>query len=318
MSTKGTVRYDEYLTNLSLAYNPGNLIGEIVAPLVDADYFSDYVFVDSEDKLNQVNDMAEGTPSNEVDDSVGTPYTYRTTRKALNSVITDKEMNNVRQKKVIKLEQRKTDKLTRRLQLRHEARVAAIMTNTAKVTQTKNVDAVATKRWDETAPDLEGDIITAAKTIHASTGAKPNTIIIPFDAALYAANMSFIKDTLKYQHGMEVVSGKFRQQVMELVGLPPFIKGLRVIISDGRKNVAMKGQTKSTSLTWGKDCLIGYIPPNPSQEDIFGILTMEYDSRKVSREMLTDPRGRKILVEWDYDILEAELKTWYLLQNVIG
>ena len=54
-----------------------------------------------------------------------------------------------------------------------------------------------------------------------------NTIAIPYDAALYAANMSFIKDTLKYQFGMNIVTAKFQNQVMETVGLPPIIKGLK-------------------------------------------------------------------------------------------
>jgi hypothetical protein len=45
---------------------------------------------------------------------------------------------------------------------------------------------------------------------------------------------------------------------------------------------------------------------------------MEYDPFKVTKERVTDPPGTKLLVEWDYDILEANFGCWYLLQNVIG
>lgn len=51
---------------------------------------------------------------------------------------------------------------------------------------------------------------------------------------------------------------------------------------------------------------------------MFGILTMEYDSRKVYKERQTDPAGTKVVVEWDYDILRAEMKCWYMLKNVLS
>jgi hypothetical protein len=105
---------------------------------------------------------------------------------------------------------------------------------------------------------------------------------------------------------------------MALVGLPPVIKGLNVVISNGRVATYNKGRTASWSNPWGKDCLIGYVPPNPQTEDMFGLATMEYEGFKVSKERVTDPNGTKIIAEWDYDLLEAKLETWYLLQNVIG
>jgi hypothetical protein len=314
MATYGKTRYDRYLTDLALAYPVGNMIGEVVAPIKSVDNYSDKVFVDADDAINQVNDEAEETASNGVDFGVGDPYSYRTTRKALNSVISDKEANNA--EKIVKAEKRETIKLTHRLKLKHEKRTADVLTDPTKVTQTTALTGTA--RWDSTAPDLEASIITAVNAIYANTGSMANTIVIPFQAALYAANMTFIKDTLQYQYGMEVITSQFQQQVMKLVGLPPYIKGLKVVISSGRINNSNKGQTKSVEAAWGKDCLIGYVPVSTNVEDQFGILTMEYDSLKVSKEKVKDPNGTKILVEWDYDLLEAELKNWYLLQDVIS
>lgn len=314
---KGVVRYDQYLTNLSMAYPTGNLIGNILCPMVGTDNFSDYVFVDADDAIMQYTDDAEGVPSHGVDFSVGTPYSYRTIRRAMHAVIKDKEVNNA--SSIVKTEQRVTNKLTHRLRLKHEMRVQAILRSTSKVTNYKNVDGTANARWDETTPDLESDIITAVTSINDTSGMAANVIVIPFQAALYAAKMSFIKDTLKYQYGMELVTSQFQRQVMELVGLPPVIKGLKVIISNGRVATYNKGKTASVGNPWGKDCLIGYVPPRPeTEEGQFGLLTMEYDSFKVSKERISDPNGTKILVEWDYDILEANLGCWYLLQNVIG
>lgn len=314
---KGKVRYDQYLTNLSLAYPVGNLIGEQLCPRVGTDNFSDYVFVDADDAIMQYTDDAEGVQSHGVDFAVGTPYSYRTIRRAMHAILKDKEVRNAAS--VVKPEQRITNKLTHRLRLKHEMRIQAILRSTSKVTNYTDVDATANARWDESSPDLEGSIITAVKSINDESGMAANVIVIPFQAALYAAKMSFIKDTLKYQYGMEIVTSQFQQQVMQLVGLPPVIKGLKVIISNGRVANYNKGQTASVSNPWGKDCLIGYVPPRPeTEEGQFGLLTMEYDGFKVSKERITDPPGTKVLVEWDYDILEANLGCWYLLQNVIG
>ena len=314
---KGEVRQDAYLTSLSMAYPTGNLIGDILCPVVGVDNFSDKIFVDGDDAINQETDDAEAVPSHGLNFQVGTPYSYRTIRRAVHAVLRDKETKNA--SSIVKTEQRITNKLTHRLRLKHEMRVQAILRNTAKVTQTKNVDATATKRWDETAPDLEGDIVVGVKAINDTTGMPANTIVIPFQAALYAANMSFIKTALSGSPwAMSLITGEYQKQVMQLVGLPPVIKGLRVVISNGRVNTANKGKTAVVANPWGKDCLIGYVPPNPAVDSMFGLLTMEYDGFKVSKGRVSDPNGTKIIAEWDYDILEAQLGCWYLLQNVIG
>lgn len=315
---KGVVRYDDYLTSLSLAYPKGNLIGEIIAPVVPVDFFSDKVFVDADDAIMQVNDNAEGVSSATIDSEVGTPYSYRTTRKALNEVLLDKEAKNAAQ--VVKMEQRITNKLTHKLLLKHEMRVASILSNAAKVTQSINFAATGHKQLNETggSDEFENAILTAVKTIFSNCGATANTIVIPFEAALYVANLSFVKDTLKYQYGMEVVTSQFQRQVMQLVGLPPVIKGLKVVVSNGRVATYNKGKSASVGNPFGNNILIGYVPENPGIDSMFGLLTMEYDSRKVVKERQTDPAGTKIIVEWDYDLLEAELKCWYLLQNVVA
>lgn len=315
MSTSGTMRYDQYLTNLSLAYPVGNLIGELVAPISPVENFSDKIFTDSEDAILQVNDEAEAVGSNEVDFAVGTPFSYRTTRKALHSVLRNKEGNN-QQKKIVKLEQRETNKLTHRLRLKHEMRVVNALANNMLAGHTSTF--TATTRWDGTDPVVEEDILTAIKKIKSSTGANANTFIIPFGAAIYLANMDFVKDTLKYQYGMEVLTGSIQNQVMKLIGLPPYIKGLKVIISDGRVNLNRKGEPKSIAEAWGKDAYVGYVPPNVTVEDMFGLLTMEYESRKVSKGIVTDPKGTKILVEWDYDLLIAEMGVFYRFNGVIS
>ena len=315
MSTKGVVRYDQYLTNLSLAYPTGNLIGEIICPSVSVENYSDKIFVDADDAINQMNDDAEGVPSNEVDFAVGDPYSYRTRRRALNTTITDKEAQNAKQP--VKLQQRETNKLTHRLKMKHEIRVSTILRDETLVTQYEDVESITNAQWDDSNPDVEESIKDAVKTIYDGCGAIANTIVIPFQAALELAKMSWVRALMTPQYGMQYLQAQLPNQVMDLVGLPNYLKGLRVIVANGRVNNANKGETASVGNLWGKDVLIGYVPQNPGVDELFGLLTMEYDSRKVYTERRTDPNGLKVLVEWDYDILQAELRCWYLMKNVI-
>lgn len=315
MSTKGVVKKDKFLTNLATAFPVGNKIGLLMAPRVGAELASDFIFVDSDDAIVQQNDNAEAAPTSEVDFSVGTPYAYKTRRRGLNTTILDKEARNTDM--VVKLETKNTNKLTNRLQLKHEVRTAAIFTDPTKISQGETLTGTA--KWDASSPDLEATIIRALNAIYDETGRVANTIQIPYSAALYAANMSFIKDTLKFDFGMNIVTAQFQGQMMKTVGLPPVIKGLNVIISNGRKDTSKKGQTKVVTNPWGKDCLIGYIPPTvPFVDDDFGVITMEYEGLAVRKKRLDDPLGTKIWVDWDYDIVEGNLATWYLIQNVIA
>jgi len=314
---KGTLRHDQYLTDLSLAYPKGKLIGEIVAPVVPVNFFSNKIFVDSDDAINQVQDFAEGSSSQRVDFEAGTPYSYRTTRKALHDVVLAKEALN--SDIAIRLKQQITEKLTHRLLLKHELRVASILTDTTKIANI-NLASTGHNQLNETggSEEFEKDIVIAVKSIFDNTGATANMIVIPFHAALHVANLSFVKESLKYQYGMEILTGELQRQAMAVVGLPPVIKGLRVVIASGRVNTNAKGQTKSVSNPWGNNIIIGHVPENPGLDSMFGVLTMEYESRKVIVENVTDPAGEKIIVEWDYDILEADLNNFYLLTNVIA
>ncbi len=316
MSLRGTTKDTKFLTNIAQTYPVGTLIGKMVAPIKSVATYADSVFTDADDAINLSNDLAENAPSNGVDFAVGTAYSYRTKRYAMHTTILDKTIAN--EADIVKSKIRETKKLTHRLLLRHEKRISDILRDSSLVTQYAALSG--TDRWDNAsyAANWETKLITAVKTIKSSCGCSANTMIVPFDAALYLANMSFVKDSLKYQYGMEVVQASFQNQAMALCGLPPFIKGLRVIIADGRYNNANEGATASKGNVWGKDVLIGYVPQGTEIEDTYGVLTMEYDPMKVYEERQTDPMGTKIITEWDYDILQADLTTWYLYTDVIS
>ena len=317
MGMSGQLKIDQYLTNLATAFPVGNKIGKILAPVVPVEKMSDKIFVDSDDAIAVNVDLAEAVGTSEVDFAAGTPYSFRTMRYGLNAVVQKKQADNAAA--VVKLQQRITNKLTNRLLQNHELRVSLILNDTTYVTQTKDVDATAGARWDEASPDLEADIITALSTIYDNTGRIANTLVVPYEAALYLANMDFVRDLLKYQFGMNVMTAEFQKQVMQTVGLPPIIKGLNLVVSSGRVATNAKGLAKTVANPWGKNCLIGYIPPTvPFVDDDFGVITTEYQPFGVYTKPIDDPVGTKVWVDWDYEVTMGNMATWYLLENVIS
>lgn len=317
-STQGITRYDKYLSRLAVAWPTGNLIGKLLAPVAPVDSYSDKIFVDGDDAINKVNDLAEGVESARVDFTTGTPYSYRTSRHALHAVVTQKEVRNADDP--AKPRERAMGKLTNRINIKHELAVAALLTSTSYVTNYYDVGgASANYRLDGSGPTLENDIVTAQKSIYANSGMIANVIVIPYEAAIYAAKLSFIKDSLIYTgRGMEYVSGDYQGQLRQTFGLPPMIKGMRVIVSTGRVNTAMKGQTKSVSNPWGKNIIIGYVPDAMNTDMMFGVLTAEHSPFSVQSEAVSDPVGEKILVDWDYDIVQGNFGCFYLLKNEIA
>ena len=315
MATSGTTHINNYLTNLALIYPTGSLIGTMVAPIRSGVRPADSVFVDADDAIKLVNDEADITPANRINFDVGTSHSYKTTRKALESVILDKTIAN--EEAVVKSKIRETKKLANILRLKHEYRLAAILTSTSKVTTYTTLSG--TDQFDDASyadTFFTGKLNTAIQSIRTYTGCKANTIVIPFEVALYLANDTFIRNTLQYQYGMNIVQADFQQQAMQLIGMPPYIKGLRVIIADGRQNNANEGETDNKGNVWGKNILVGYVPGN-DVEDTFGVMTMEYKPMSIYEERLINPAATKVIAEWDYAILEADLYCWYLFQSCI-
>ena len=79
-----------------------------------------------------------------------------------------------------------------------------------------------------------------------------NGLAINDGIALYLAKQTWIKSLMQYQYGMEYLKAGFQGQALALVGLPPVIKGLNVLISNGRVGAYNKGETAAVSNPGGK------------------------------------------------------------------
>jgi hypothetical protein len=316
MSSSGTLRLNKYLTNLSLAYPYLGKIGLQVAPLMPSLEYAGSIFAHGADQFNRRTTEAESVGSHRIDFEAGTKIDFRTKRNALHSIIDDKKADNA--DKVAQYKVSHTENLTEILLNTHELTIAETYTDASLVTQT---DALSgTDQFDNAAyaQNFEKKMITATKTVRTgSKGFLPNTMIAPLEVALYMADMNFVKD-IKYTHPLNLIQGNIPGQIMANIVLPPVIKGLRVIIADALWNDANKGVAENLTAVWGKNILIGYVPPTLGLKSRFGLATVEYKSRRVFEERQTDPDGTKILVDWDYQLVTGDLKCWYLFTDVIS
>ena len=309
-------RDDLLLKNLAVTYPMGNLIGSVIAPTRSVNKDADSVYKDTDESGDTISDYAEGIPTNTVTFGMGDVYSYKTVRHGANRIVLDKGVAN--ESKILKTLARDTIKLTRQIRNTHERSVNTIMTDSTKVT----ISATLTTTDQINNASYAKNFITkyipsAKKTIRGNTGQIPNTIVVPYEVGLYWAASGEITDQLKYAYGKEFLEGNVWAQNAFNIGLPPTIQGLRVVIAGTRLNSANKGQTKSITDIWGKDIWIGYVA-DTTYEDTFGLITMEYKPFNVMKERSTDPKGTKIIVDWDYDIMEADLNTWLRFKDVIA
>lgn len=309
---------DKLLTRLAVSYPLGNLVGTQVAPIAKADTYADSVYKDADDAINLSSDLAEASASKTIDFDKSDKYSYKTERHALNTMVTDKVSNNESQ--IINSLKRNTMKLTHKLRLMHEYRVATIMKDTStKITQTAAL--TGTDRFDNASYAknfIEKKIPAAVATIKSSTGASPNTIVIPYEVANYWSASSEISDLIRYEFARDYLEGEGLTNIRALAGMPPAIRGLKVVIADNRTNDSNRGATASKTNIWGKNVWIGYVPNNTMVEDTHGLITMEYDPLRVYTEKIKDPNATKVVVEWDYDIMEADLNVWYCYTGAIS
>ena len=120
------VHIDAALTNVTVQYNPGGFVADIVAPIVPVDKESDkyYVFT-REETLRTFQDLrADGAEANVVDMKFSKD-TYFCEEYALKTHITVRTLKNA--DSALKLEMRKTKWLKNTLLLAREKRVAEML-----------------------------------------------------------------------------------------------------------------------------------------------------------------------------------------------
>ena len=256
MPTASEVHIDAALTNLSVGYRNPAFIADLLAPVVPVRKQSDKYFIyDAERELFRQSDdrRAPGAEATEINFSLSSD-SYYAEDHALTSVIPDEERENA--DPVIQPNIDRTEFLRSKIDLNKEIELAAMLSDTAVITQS------ATLSGDDQWSDADSDPITAVETqkatIMAAVQVMPNTLVLPYE--VYAAVRLHAKVIERIAYGsVGAVNEEILAQIFDVE---------RVLVPRAFKNTAAAGQTASMSYVWGKHALLCHVPSRPALKQV--------------------------------------------------
>lgn len=253
MPQQNVIHIDQALTNLSLAYMNEDYVAEEVLPTVTVDKRTDKYFVYGKEYFRFTESRVRpGAAADEFDYTLST-NPFQAERRARRHLITDDEINMA--DVPLMPEADSVELLAEKMMLIREYDTAAYCTSTANMT---NYTALAGgNQWSDYANSVPlTNIKTAKASVRTLAAKKANSIVIPYETALVLADHPSIKDLIKYTDPNALTES----------GLPPFIRGLRVIEPGTIYDSALEGRTFSPAAVWGKNVIVFYRSPGSGRK----------------------------------------------------
>ncbi len=246
MPIRSSLHIDQLLSNIAVKYQNVNFIHDQVFPLVPVKKSSDIYRTYTKNWRIPETSRAAGALAKEHDFAVGTaPYVLE--RHALKSYIDDDSKDNF---DLTDLEADATIELTEKIMMRKEKSCADLFTATSF---SLGASLATADTWitGTAQPILVFD--TAAATVIANGGVKPNYGIMPLATFNIVKNHTTVVDRIKYtskEINVAVVAG--------LLGLP------ELLVPSMAYDTADLGAASSNASIWKDDfAFLGYKPANP-------------------------------------------------------
>jgi len=259
--TPGNVHVDRVITNMSIAYMQGasQFIASSVYPIVPVDKRSDLFRVYAKDDWfrDEAEKRAPGTPSAGGGYDVGTD-SYFCDTYAFHKDIDDQTRDNADAD--INLDKDATEFVTQRILLKREK--VWVTQNFQPGVWGTTVSGVASGptgsqflRWDDVNSDPRTNIKAGARKILSTTGYRPNTLVLHYDAMDALIDHPDLVDRIKYTS---------RESINEAL-LAQIFKVDRVLVAGAIENSAKEGQAPAVmDFIYGKHAWLGYVAPSPS------------------------------------------------------
>ena len=250
MPSVSSVHVSAPLTNLAIRYKNLALVGERILPVVPVVKEADKYYVFSQEELVVENSKrAAGAEAREIDWDV-TTATYSAEEYSLRHLVPDRIVANA--DNPVRPKITATYKLTQKILLEAEKRVADLVQNTGSVTSS----AAVSVKWDGTSPDIEKDVDTAKDAVRIAAGIEPTSIVLPYKVQIVVKRDSTVRNLIRYTVPGDVL--------LRSGDLPPVLWNLEVISAGAIRNTANIGQTQSLSDIWADHVLVFYKEATPS------------------------------------------------------
>ncbi len=255
------IHIDQNLTNIAINYRPGNLIADLIAPVVPVGKQSDYYPVWSQADILRVESAlrARGTEANKITLGVSSG-TYYAENYALKTDLTLEDRVNMDAAYVSVLRNGRAKFLTGKMGMVWEDRVATQITDTSNVGSST---AVASAWTDYTAGNSTPFemINIGIDVVQDTTGYRPNRILASGQAH---RNLRRHDDIIQYLHGD---TGKGTPRIASRAQLAQLFEVDKWLVGEAYKNTGAEGQAAALSPIWGDHLLIYYSPSAPSIEE---------------------------------------------------
>ncbi len=272
---QGSLHVDARLTGLSVRYQNGSMIADLVAPRLPVAKESDKYIVWKKNAFRKSyqTKRAAGTESNEAVVALDSDGSYYCEEYALHGNVADRHREN--SDPPVALDDETTNTLTENVGLERESRVATLLTTAANVATGHYTTLTGANQWSyaKDVATIESDIDTGKEKVRSAIGQEPNTIIIPAAIAKHVKRNTVIRDLIKYTQNDLLVNGD----------LPPTMFNMRVLIPGGIYDTAKMGQTFSGADIWGKDVVLLYVNPRIGLRTFTTALTFQSRARRVKR-----------------------------------
>lgn len=239
------------LTDIAIAYENPNLIGDDVLPRVDVDgqTFKWLQFDVGETLLIPDTAVGRYSPPDDIE-VTATEQTASCQDYGLQSRIPQQDIDNQRRR--FDPRQRATERVTNLMLLDREVRVANIVFGSGNYASGYTRTLSGTSQWNDTTNSTPIKDITDAMDVPVF---RPNTLVI---GQQVFTNLARHPDIVKAFHANQGDKGFATAE--QIRSIFPGID--RILVGQPFINSAKKGQTSSLSRAWGKFAALLYLDPN--------------------------------------------------------
>jgi hypothetical protein len=301
MPLKNQLHVDQLLSKISVKYRSTDYIWDRVFPKLGVKKDSDLYRVYSRDWRLPETKRANGGLANEKSFEVSTA-SYLLEKHAQKDYVTDDDADNY---DAASLRADVTENLTDILQRRIEKTVADKFTTT-NWSQNVSLAATAAFNLDTTVSNPIPQYDTAATTIIANSGMKPNFAILPRDGFVGVKNHQSVLDRIKYT-SREVTE----DMIASLFGLEELLIPLASL------DTSREGLTDTVSQIYGDISFVGYKPKSPSPFQPSCGYTFMKSQPKVKRWRVEEREAEAIEVNMAFDCKIVASLSGYLIKDIV-
>lgn len=248
--TPKSVHVDAPLTNVAIKFKNMALVAERVFPVVPVAKESDkYYIFRKEELIIEKARRAAGAEAKEITWDVDTA-TYSAEEYALKHLVADRIVNNA--DNAVRPKITSTQKLTNKLLLAQEKRIADLVQDTTYITN----NGAPTTQWDQSSPNIEGDVDAAKNSVRTQAGTESTSIVIPYKVAQIVKRDTTVRNLIRYTVPGDVL--------LRNGDLPPVLWNLEVIVAGAIRNTANEAATEVLSDVWTDNVLVFYKEATPS------------------------------------------------------